>query len=101
MSQAWWLTPNEKRMAMNYGEEENSDILNDYYIPANLIPVKDNDVSDMEMDNEIDVEKLLKSKVPGMTDVFTTRREAEARARELGGSGSHAHTFDGREVYAF
>ena len=99
MSQAWWLTPNEKRMAMNYGEEENSDILNDYYIPANLIPVKDNDVSDMEMDNEIDVEKLLKSKVPGMTDVFTTRREAEARARELGGSGSHAHTFDGREVY--
>ena len=43
--------------------------------------------------------KTLKSKVPGMTDVYTTRREAEARARELGGSGSHAHTFDGREVY--
>ena len=41
-------------MAMNYGEEENSDILNDYYIPANLIPVKDNDVSDMEMDVQID-----------------------------------------------
>jgi len=62
MSQAWWLTPNEKRMAMNYGEDEESDILNDYYIPANLIPVKDNDVSDIEVDNEIDVAKLLKKK---------------------------------------
>ena len=62
MSQAWWLTPNEKRMAMNYGEDEDSDILNDYYIPANLIPVKDNDISDIEMDNEIDVAKLLKKK---------------------------------------
>jgi hypothetical protein len=62
MSQAWWLTPNEKRMAMNYGEDQESDILNDYYIPANLIPVKDNDVSDIEVDNEIDVAKLLKKK---------------------------------------
>ena len=40
-----------------------------------------------------------KKLVPGMTDVFTTRREAEDRAEELGGSGSHSHTWDGEEVF--
>ena len=40
-----------------------------------------------------------KKLVPGMTDVFTTRQEAEDRAEELGGSGSHSHNFDGEEVF--
>jgi len=40
-----------------------------------------------------------KKLVPGMTDVFTTREEAEARAEELGGSGSHSHEWDGEEVW--
>lgn len=43
MSQAWWITPNEKRAAMSYAEEEN-DALNDYYIPANLLPISGDDV---------------------------------------------------------
>ena len=34
-----------------------------------------------------------------MTDVFTTRQEAEARAEEMGGSGYHVHNFDGQRVY--
>ena len=104
MSQAWWLTPNEKRMAMNYGEEEDSDILNDYYIPATLISVKDNDISDIEIDNEIDVAKLLKTKEENKPeennkkqiidfeaekDLFKTKALAEKRAIELGGEGSH------------
>ena len=99
MSQAWWLTPNEKRTAMNYGEDEESEIMNDYYIPANLIPVKEMSSINEPEQIDIEVDKLLKSKVPGMTDVFTTRQEAEERATELGGSGSHSHTFDGRKVY--
>ena len=40
-----------------------------------------------------------KELVRGMTDVFTTQEEAEARAEELGGSGSHSHTWDGDEVF--
>ena len=40
-----------------------------------------------------------KDLVRGMTDVFTTQEEAEARAEELGGSGSHSHTWDGDEVF--
>lgn len=43
MAQAWWITPNEKRAAMSYAEEEN-DALNDYYIPANLLPISGDDV---------------------------------------------------------
>ena len=48
----------------------------------------------------IDVNKFLSKKlVPGMTDVFTTIDEAESRAEELGGTGTHEHSFDGEVVY--
>lgn len=38
MNTAWWITPNEKREAMSYGRDEENDMMNDYYIPANLQP---------------------------------------------------------------
>ena len=44
MAQAWWLTPNEKRAAMSFGTDEENEILNEYYIPANLIPASGNDI---------------------------------------------------------
>jgi HK97 family phage portal protein len=44
MAQAWWLTPNEKRAAMSFGTDEENPILDDYYIPANLIPASGNDI---------------------------------------------------------
>lgn len=40
LGNAWWLTPNEKRIAMSYGEDAETDSFNDYYIPANLAPSK-------------------------------------------------------------
>jgi hypothetical protein len=49
---------------------------------------------------DVDVNKFLSKKlVPGMTDVYTTVDEAEARAEALGGSGHHEHEFDGDIVY--
>ena len=45
MSNAWWVTPNEKRQAMNYGIDEDNEVLNDYFIPSNLIPANSNDVN--------------------------------------------------------
>ena len=39
LSKAWWITPNEKREVMNYGTDEENPALDDYYIPANLLPV--------------------------------------------------------------
>ena len=85
---------------MNYGKDEETTELDDYFIPANLIPVKSNEI-EMEMESvDVDVNKFLSKKlVPGMTDVFTTVDEAEARAAELGGSGHHEHSFDSDKVY--
>ncbi len=60
LAKAWWLTPNEKRSVMSYGIDEENETLNDYYIPANLIPTK---VADVEVENEpldLDVNKFLK-----------------------------------------
>ena len=59
LSKAWWITPNEKRTAMNYGVDENDTKLDDYFIPANLIPIN---TDEMEMPIEsidIDVNKFL------------------------------------------
>jgi HK97 family phage portal protein len=107
MSRAWWITPNEKRASMSYAEEEN-EALNEFYVPANLIPINGVDIDlqplpalqeDEEEKNVNDINVVYKSVVPGMTDVYTTQAEAEARARELGGSGSHVHDFDGVDVY--
>ena len=44
MSKAWWLTPNEKRAAMSYSHDEDNPILDEYYIPANLIPASGSDI---------------------------------------------------------
>ena len=59
LTKAWWLTPNEKRAAMNYGKDEQTSQLDDYFIPANLIPVQSNDV-EMPVENiDVDVNKFL------------------------------------------
>lgn len=119
LSSAWWITPNEKRAVMNYGKDEDTPAMDDYYIPSNLLPVSNQDIEIPEpapMAVDIEEEKRLikealynievqpdvfnvKAEVPGMTDVYTTEEEAEARAEELGGSGTHQHTFDGETVY--
>jgi hypothetical protein len=39
LGQAWWVTPNEKRQAMFYGESE-SPLMDEYYMPANLMPLE-------------------------------------------------------------
>jgi HK97 family phage portal protein len=59
LTKAWWLTPNEKRAAMNYGKDEETEQLDDYYIPANLIPVQSNEIEMPVEDIDIDVNKFL------------------------------------------
>ena len=59
LTKAWWLTPNEKRAAMNYGKDDETSQLDDYYIPANLIPVQSNDVEMPVEDIDVDVNKFL------------------------------------------
>lgn len=57
---AWWLTPNEKRSVMSYGVDEENEILNDYFIPANLIPVNSNQMDEPIEPIDVDVNKFLK-----------------------------------------
>lgn len=98
MSQSWWLTPNEKRAAMNYGVDEEADKMNQYYIPANLLPLDpSSDIDDIA--DLIEEQKMQKTEVRGMNDVFTTIREARDRAEQMGGSGYHQHLHDGNTVY--
>ena len=59
LSKAWWITPNEKRAAMNYGKDEDTTALDDYYIPANLIPVNNNEVDEPLESIDVDVNKFL------------------------------------------
>jgi len=98
MSQAWWLTPNEKRSAMSYGKDEENERMDEYYIPANLLPLGDSDMPDMTPE-PIEIEPAEKRQVPGMNDIFTTISEAQQRANEMGGEGYHQHTYDGYTVY--
>ena len=62
LSKAWWITPNEKRAAMNYGKDEKNTTLDDYFIPANLIPTNPSEI-DLPIDSiDVDVNKFLSQK---------------------------------------
>jgi HK97 family phage portal protein len=94
MSNAWWITPNEKRAAMSYGADEDSAFMNDYYIPANLIPTQN-------LPDLIDEPETMPnaSEPMGMgDDVFSTQEAAEARAAQLGGEGFHSHMTEAGET---
>jgi HK97 family phage portal protein len=207
MSKAWWITPNEKRSAMSFGADDENEQMDQYYIPANLLPLSNEVDIPQPTELNFDFEGMLKSeekakvsdkvkvalkrkadehndevgnvkskrttpgvlsdvyvrgigayrtnpssvrpnvsspeqwamarvnsflfalrngkfrsgkhdqdllpsghpmsskkketkaKVPNLTDAYTTQEEAEERARELGGSGSHSHTYDGETIY--
>lgn len=111
LSKAWWVTPNEKRRVMNYGVDDENIALDNYYIPANLLPIETNEMPIPDPIDEVDIEQEkqlikqalwnieVKAEVQGMADVYTTEDEAVARAIELGGDGYHEHEFDGEVVY--
>jgi len=45
LAKAWWITPNEKREIMDYGVDEDDELMNDYYIPSSLVPMKGTDLN--------------------------------------------------------
>lgn len=98
MAQSWWVTPNEKRAAMGYGIDELNTKMNEYYIPANLIPI-DPSAAVEDLADLIEEQKMRKFEVRGLNDVYTTISEARARAIEMGGEGYHEHLHDGNTVF--
>ena len=99
MVQAWWVTPNEKRAAMSYGVDADNEKLNDYYVPANLLPMSVEEIELEPKNIDIDYNELLKAQVPGLPNTYTTIQEAVNRARELGGDGYHSMVHNGGTVF--
>ena len=110
MTSAWWVTPNEKRQAMNFGVDEDSEEMNDYYVPVNLMPMKNDTIEDEVKSVDIDYNDIKTrtyetdgyyedDKDEIRRDVFTTEQEAQRRADELGCDGIHEHTEDGQTIY--
>ena len=93
MSNAWWITPNEKRAAMSYGVDEDSAFMNDYYIPANLIPTQNLP----DLNDEPETMPNASGRMDA-TDVFNTEEAAAARAEQLGGEGFHTHMTESGET---
>ena len=56
MTQAWWLTPNEKRAAMSYGADEDTQEMNDYYIPSTFLPLDNQDLVIPEEPKSVDID---------------------------------------------
>src|SRR5210317_2159581 len=56
MTQAWWLTPNEKRAAMSYGADTDTEEMNDYYIPSTFLPLDNQDVVITEEPKSVDID---------------------------------------------
>lgn len=53
LDKAWYLTGNEKRLAMNYDTDQDNSLMNDYLIPMNLVPIS-------QYSSTSDIEKSLK-----------------------------------------
>lgn len=52
LKEAWWISPNEKREIMNFNKDESA-IMDDYFVPANLMPLKNTDpLLDINTPNE-------------------------------------------------
>jgi len=61
MSKAWWITPNEKRSAMSFGADDENEQMDQYYIPANLLPLSNEVDIPQPTELNFDFEGMLKS----------------------------------------
>jgi len=78
MSQAWWLTPNEKRAAMSYGADDDTPEMNDYYIPSQFIPLDNQDfvIEEEPKSVNIDFQSLMKQEIKKEDIQVETKQES-------------------------
>jgi len=53
LSTAWWLTPNQRRVAMGLPEDETNPLMNQIYVPMGLMPIDELGISDIEAANKM------------------------------------------------
>jgi len=78
MTQAWWLTPNEKRAAMSYGADDDTPEMNDYYIPSQFIPLDNQDfvIEEEPKSVNIDFQSLMKQEIKKEDIQVETKQES-------------------------
>ena len=52
LSSVWYLTPNEKRDLMNFAADEVTPMMNEYWVPAGLMPMSASLVTDEQLNEE-------------------------------------------------
>lgn len=82
LSQAWWITPNEKRAVMNYGIDEDNDQMNDYFVPSNLLPISNSDIFEMNPQPALDSEAI-KAQIKSALFEIPVEAEVEDSKKKL------------------
>ena len=78
MAAAWWITPNEKREAMNYGKDDQNPFMDDYYIPSNLMP-QNVTIDALEAPKALDIDYSFKSASNEMYDDYPKKASDNAQ----------------------
>ena len=47
---AWWISPNERRDMMTFGVDEKNPMMNDYWVPAGLMPMSASTMDDIALE---------------------------------------------------
>lgn len=50
LSGAWWITPNERRDIMSFGVDEVNPLMDEYFIPAGLMPISGMTINDVAIE---------------------------------------------------
>lgn len=58
LSGAWWITPNERRDMMSLAEDETNPMMDEYWVPAGLMPMSGAQITDEVLDETL---KMLKA----------------------------------------
>jgi HK97 family phage portal protein len=78
MAAAWWITPNEKREAMNYGKDDQNPFMDDYYIPSNLMP-QNVTIDALEAPKALDIDYSFKAASNEMYDDYPQKASDNAQ----------------------
>lgn len=69
LANAWWVTPNEKRDAMNYATDKENAFMDDYFIPANLM-AQSPTLAPLENPKSLDIDYTIKAAMDQMYDDY-------------------------------
>lgn len=69
LAAAWWVTPNEKRDAMNYATDKENLFMDDYFIPANLM-AQSPTLAPLENPKSLDIDYTIKAAMDEMYDDY-------------------------------